>query len=79
MAESYEKQLVIMDMNERVVHVDVCTIQSCEDGVIIRLPLMDSEKDSYSFKHNKDILSATSIEGMLHLEMRDGNGKEKIN
>ena len=66
------KQLVILDRYERVVHLDVCTVQSCEDGIIIRLPEMDAEIEDYSFKYNEDIISAESIDGMLHLNMREG-------
>ena len=55
-----------MDMNDKIVHLDICTIQNCEDGVIVRLPVTDCEKETYTLKPWDKFDTAVSIDGMLH-------------
>lgn len=68
---SKTKQIVILDAEERLVHLDAGTIEECESAVIVRLTC-DCARDSYSLKYDgnpkdgkKSIVSARIRDGEL--------------
>ena len=62
------KQIVILDAEERLVHLDSGTIEECESSVIVRLTC-DCVRDSYSLRYDTP---RDGVESMVSARIRDG-------
>jgi len=62
------KQIVILDAEERLVHLDAGTIEECDTAAIVRLTC-DCVRDSYSLRYNKPEEGKKS---MVSARIKDG-------